>query len=397
MSRCSDLLVRSMLAVGLLAAAGAVYWYGVGGGVGRRTASPPSPQEAPVTYPSGLVGTARCAECHADQAAAHAASGHSRTFHRTRDSAIALSLCSQVVERSGVYGRFEYACDEEGLLVGIPEFFGGRLFPLDFALGSGDHAVTFLTLQPSLQGETIGIEHRYTWYRSRNGLGLTPSHEHTTPGIEIEYFGKAYDEATARRCIGCHTTAYEIQEHQLRRVVAGVQCERCHGPGERHVAAVAGGRTDAAGLEIDVPRTAAEEIALCGRCHRMPNDVAPERLERYPPSLTRFQPIGLLRSRCYLESDGRLRCSTCHDPHAPVTSRSREEQTASCRECHDGRQGSLCRELHETRCIDCHMRRMELIPGIHFYDHWIRARLPTSDPAEPPTQMSGDPHAPLPP
>lgn len=373
-------LLRILLAGGLLGVAAAVYWFVVGGG-----APPPRedrPAQAPASRSSaGLVGTARCVQCHEEQARDHALSGHSRTFHRTLESPVAMSLCGKSVPAADGYHRFVYECDDEGLMVGIPDLFGGRLFPLDFALGSGDHAVTFLSLQPNLDGDTVGIEHRMTWYRSRDALGLTPSHDTAVPQVDIEYFGRMHTPEVTRNCIDCHTTAFSIVNHRLVDFVGGVQCEACHGPGEGHAAAAARGDADLRG-SIRVPRTARDEIDLCGRCHRLPETFDPDRLQRYPPSLTRFQPVGLSFSACFQQSGGDLRCTTCHNPHGPVSAESEESHVAACRNCHNADRASLCRAAHTTGCIQCHMRKLELIPGIFFHDHWIRTRPPEIQPDE---------------
>jgi hypothetical protein len=367
----------------LLSSAAGVWWFGF-----RSPAPGPGEPETPAST-AGLIGAQRCAECHAEQATAHALSGHSRTFAATHDSAVAQALCGQSVPAFGHYGRFEYECDDEGLMVGVTERFGGRLFPLEYAFGSGDHAVTFLSILSNREGETVGIEHRCTWYPSRGGLGITPGQDDLLPEREIEEFGRMYDETVVRRCVGCHTTTFDLRDHKVHDVVAGVQCEACHGPGKEHAEAAARGDVAAAQREIGRPRTADEEIALCGRCHRMPHEFPEERLSRYPPSLRRFQPVGLLRSRCYLDSHGELRCSTCHDPHETVKARSPERQEADCKSCHAPGRSAECSVSKETGCIDCHMQRLELIPGIFFRDHWIR-RNPAADP--PVTDDSGAAH-----
>jgi len=352
----------------------------------------------PTATRSGLIGAPQCLTCHPDHGRAHALSGHSRTFARTADSAIAKTLCGVAVPAASSYAGYQYACDEHGLMVSIPERFGDRRFPLEFAFGSGDHATTFLTVLPGLDVEdgVLGIEHRMTWYRSSQRLGITPGQESWIPERDIEHFGKSHQGATLRRCIGCHTTTYEILDGQVQNVVGGVQCEACHGPGEAHAAAAQA--EDAIGMRSSIfrPRAPAEEVTLCGRCHRLPDDIDPDRLRRYPPSLTRFQPVGLLQSRCYLESDGRLGCLNCHDAHGPLSSRSAADQTNSCRHCHQQGRDAVCGAGHVTDCVRCHMQRLELIPGIFFHDHWIRARLEDRASADPQdgTTASGEPAVP---
>lgn len=342
---------------------------------------------------AALVGAKKCAECHAEEARQHELSGHARTFALSRDSDIARRMCDTTHPSDGIYGPFSYACDDEGLMVGAEEKFGGRMFPLDFALGSGDHAVTFLTLLNQSGGSVAGVEHRSTWYRARNGLGITPGQQDLSPTIPAEEFGLVLEIETAERCIGCHTTQFHREGNRLLNVVGGVQCEACHGPGSEHVAAMSGTAHPRERL-IQRPQSAGEEIARCGTCHRMPEEFASERLHRYPPSLRRFQPVGLLRSRCLTESDGQLRCTTCHNPHESIKTYSPDRQIADCRQCHQSGDQVRCSVNPETGCIDCHMPRNELIPGIFFRDHWIRKRPESAEPPSgSPASHAAEPHS----
>jgi hypothetical protein len=128
-------------------------------------------------------------------------------------------------------------------------------------------------------------------------------------------------------------------------------------------------------LEFGPHNTSADdEVALCGRCHR-----SPEALTTSPdpddPKLARFQPVGLRQSACFRKSDGMLKCSTCHNPHQPVD-HNLDRYLAHCRVCHSHpeSQQTMCSRAPDGNCIDCHMPKMEVHPGIFFRDHWIRPR-----------------------
>jgi formate-dependent nitrite reductase cytochrome c552 subunit len=154
------------------------------------------------------------------------------------------------------------------------------------------------------------------------------------PPDEDEYLGKKMVVRDGvRRCLYCHTTNLHAILHEVGPEAAdrSIGCERCHGPGGHHLAAVDAGFSD---LAIASPgRASAAEInTLCGKCHSMHHADAID-APRTDPIWVRFQSITMTWSRCYTESDGALSCVTCHDPH-----RDRETSAAA----------------NEARCLSCH-------------------------------------------
>jgi hypothetical protein len=118
---------------------------------------------------------------------------------------------------------------------------------------------------------------------------------------------------------------------------------------------------------------AADEMKMCGACHRMPESVGPAIIRPGNAVLVRFQPVGLMQSACYKKSPGRLSCSTCHEPHAR-TSTDLAEYEAVCRSCHQGPSQRLCKVSPLTGCVECHMPRRDASRGMMMTDHWIRSR-----------------------
>jgi predicted CXXCH cytochrome family protein len=344
---------------------------------GQGTTNP-----APAPQPLSFVGHRKCADCHADIAALHDASGHSRTFASAGDSPAGKELCGKKLAGGDPFGTYEYVCDAEGVAAAIPARFGGKLFPIDYALGSGQHAVTFVTLTRGKAGETVGIEHRMTWYASDGQFDITPAQQDLLPIVDGAYFGNVLEDRDLHRCIGCHTTTAKIVGTQLENLYGGVHCERCHGPASAHVAAAEKGDLKAARSLMHREWTAKEEIAACGQCHRTVDDITAERLARYPKSVVRFQPVGLVQSRCYTASNGELRCSTCHDPHGPPSTRTLADQVKSCLNCHQDAGQTKCPVSPTVDCIRCHMPPIDLVRGIRFHDHWIRVRKDNGQPTE---------------
>ena len=149
-------------------------------------------------------------------------------------------------------------------------------------------------MTPVIERAGKWVEHRVSWYRDGNRLGLTPGHEPAS-GLDLtESIGVEQTERNATRCFACHTTAG----------TPGVLCQSCHGDGVEHRKAPSRG---------NIARD--RSVALCANCHRSPDVAfAATMPELEDPRSIRFAPVGLLASRCYQKS-GRLTCVTCHDPH----------------------------------------------------------------------------------
>lgn len=354
-------------AAGVVLALGAGVFPGCGG---KR---PPPRETAIRSQRPFFVGHQRCAECHAEIAEDHAQTGHARTFRLTSESEIADKLCGKSLSPGAPYSDYTYICDQEGLAV-ESESHPGRLFPIEFALGSAEHATTFISLMATGTGETRAIEHRLTYYQSDESFDITPGQRGLVPTTSAEYFGKVYSVVDTQRCVACHTTTATISRGRVENLRAGVNCEKCHGPGSRHVAAAEEDLLPLARELIDHGWSPREEIMMCARCHRSPGDLDPERIRRYPRSIVRFQPVGLLQSRCFTESGGKLGCTTCHPPHQRAGQAAPHEQIASCLNCHSNTGQTHCPVSPQTDCIRCHMPPVGLVREIAFHDHWIRVR-----------------------
>jgi hypothetical protein len=228
------------------------------------------------------------------------------------------------------------------------------------------------------------------------------------PAVEEEYLGKKMFAGDGmRRCLDCHTTNLRsiLTEAGPESADHAIGCERCHGPGGHHVAAVAAGFPD---LAIVNPGEASPGAIgeICARCHGTHQPQGLD-LPRTDPLWLRFESLTLTWSRCFTESEGALGCTTCHDPHRNAdTSVARNE--AKCLACHapdpavrsqgaparaasasarpaprSGEGPGLATEraqapcpVNPTRgCLDCHMPRI-WTQSTHSFktDHFIRVR-----------------------
>lgn len=355
---------------------------GVGFVVGSLSVSRPSPP-APDAIAAddwsnpllpAYIGNDACASCHAEQAAAHAKNGHARTFFDRDLAANYANLIKQGVDDPERPGRLKYVADGTELIATFEDGSQHERLPIQFALGSGSHATTFINLLAESRGEPTVLEHRFSLFHHGEKNGLTPSHAGLPVHEPIENFGRLHHGKDATNCITCHTTTATIRGARLDNLRPSVGCESCHGPGREHAAAMQASRSDHAIRFVPGRSTALEEIQMCGRCHRLPEMLsAPP--SKSDPKLARFQPVGVLNSECYRRSEERLRCTSCHDPHQTVDLNP-ANYTSKCVSCHskvDAGQ-KLCPQSPTDDCVRCHMPAVEVHPGISFHDHWIRVR-----------------------
>ncbi|MBI3681263.1 MAG: cytochrome c3 family protein [Acidobacteria bacterium] len=272
-----------------------------------------------------------CAPCHAERVRAQAATAHAQAL---RPYAGEHFNGRTLREQGGA----EYSY--RGNQVLVTRAGESAEFLIRWAFGSGVQAVT-----PVLERGGRWIEHRVTWYREGNRLGLTPGHA-ITPGPEIvDSLGIVQTERNVQRCFGCHTTGGE----------PGVTCQSCHGDGAGHRKAPAPGN-----IRRD------RSVALCAQCHRSPDAVyASAAPEMEDPRSIRFAPVGFQASRCFQKSNG-FTCVSCHDPHAENATPS---VTPVCRGCH-AEANSPCPRTQD--CAGCHMKASSPAPRLRFTDHRIR-------------------------
>ncbi|OYP37961.1 hypothetical protein CGZ80_03820 [Rhodopirellula sp. MGV] len=326
-----------------------------------------------------FVGRDICKECHQTNYDLHAHHGHKSTFYLADDPKIAELFDGKTYDAGEPYGTYHYHTDEDGLYVTLPERFGDRPFRLDYALGSPEGAITLLSLIPDQQGNTIAIEHRASWFNATQKLGPTPQEAPGPMPVQAEAFGLKHQGNVMRKCVYCHTTAGEIENQTVVGLVANVNCEKCHGPASEHVRLARQMENPPKYSVGKADWDVESEIQLCGDCHRLPMTISRSELREYPDELVRFQPVGILRSRCYLESERQLGCSTCHNPHESVETVPMERHVKKCVSCHLESESDhvACPVSPKTGCIECHMPAKQL-PGIHldFHDHWIRVHEP---------------------
>ncbi|MEJ7618430.1 MAG: multiheme c-type cytochrome, partial [Pyrinomonadaceae bacterium] len=268
--------------------------------------------------------------------------------------------------------------------------------PILHCFGQGTAGQTYM-----LKHEGSFYESRVSFYNDIKGLDITLGYPRTAPSSLKEALGRLTGPDEARSCYGCHATAATSgMQLQLETLMPGVSCEACHGPGEKHLAAMKSG--NAAEKSIFNPATlSGDELTqeFCAACHRSAEDVA-LMPDQAGINNVRFQPYRIFNSPCYAD-DKRISCTACHNPHQELK-RDVSFYDAKCLACHTAKPKLQSAQLInlsarvpaeaddkqfaatvkpcpvETKnCASCHMPKVEL-PGAHtkFTDHRIRVVRP---------------------
>lgn len=328
---------------------------------------------------ANFAGDRACAECHPSEYEAHQRSGHSHTAMLMNESPLADELSMRRTYEDPQRDQvFEFIQTQGQFLVRDVEHPPEVSLPVTWLLGSGVHAQTPIAVDEATQR---GVELRWSSFPRNNRVGLTPDHQRfgDFANDTLACFGRPMEAADIRSCLGCHSTVITPPDLPIinSMIIENVGCERCHGPRKKHVELAHQGRAEEIKPMLQY-ENAADYMAACATCHRDASSITPD-IE--PHVLPRFQPYGIQRSRCYLETPGNLTCSTCHDPHDAV-SHDRKRSVEQCNSCHHDGASTTCTHQPRGDCIECHMPLVPWSSGIAFHDHWIRIPegTPVADP-----------------
>ena len=314
--------------------------------------------------------TPACASCHAAQARTHGATSMANALEDVR----ACDILRQHPRLTFAEGPYRYEITRQGDTSQYQVSDGRQTLrvPIGWAFGLGSAGQTYV-----FQIGGRYFESRVSYYKALNGLDLTIGAQSAKPSNLEEAAGPALDSEAARACFNCHATHATVgRKLDLTAMLPGVQCERCHGSAEAHLAGFRSGQPKPGAMSRLSTMSTDETSEFCGQCHRTWSQIA----TNGPHGINniRFQPYRLTNSRCYDVDDPRIRCTACHDPHQEVVARP-AAYDAKCLSCHAAparaalKTGAKKCPVGTAGCAGCHMPRLEL-PGSHnlFTDHEIR-------------------------
>ena len=267
-------------------------------------------------------------------------------------------------------GSYSYRIERKGgqSLYSVSDGTQTLTLPIRWALGaSSAFGQTYV-----LEKDGQFYESRVSYFSELDGLDLTLGAQNLEPSNLLEAAGRRMSHSEDVDCLGCHATnATHAGELTLDTMMPGVQCERCHGPTEKHLAALAQGKPETAPMTHLAALSTEDVSNFCGQCHRTWEQVV--MAGKFDITDIRFQPYRLTESKCYDTDDPRISCLACHDPHREVDAKS-VEYDSKCQACHaGGKAGARACRVSTRDCASCHMPKLEL-PGAHhkFTDHRIR-------------------------
>jgi predicted CXXCH cytochrome family protein len=284
----------------------------------------------------GYLGTEVCAGCHQDIAKQQRQTNMARTWRSISTDQLPPNYSETKAE--GPEPLIQYAARRTaaGKILYRVQMPGQPAleFPVEGIIGGTRHGYTFLFRVPAINGAPLPraplIEGRYIHSVLENGLALELGFPEEKPINYETGFGRVLTPKLEENCLECHTAPRTLGA----RVESGVACENCHGPGERHLAAVRAHSKDP-GILNPARLPVTERWRPCSQCHEGSGFVEDPLAVNL---LISDQITGLKNSECWRQSGGQMTCVNCHDPHRDETHSvvvAKSEMT--CLRCHSAR------------------------------------------------------------
>ncbi len=268
-----------------------------------------------------------------------------------------------------------------------------RIEKINYIVGSGQHTNSHII---DINGYIYQAP--ITWYTQEKKWDLAPGFRENN---------SRFDRWLTDECITCHNHFPRQIAGSLNKfsdMPTGIECERCHGPGEVHARKMLAGNIVDTSANIDysivtpsdLPRDL--QMDICQRCHLQGvaitepgktffdfrpgmelNKVMNVFLPRFTDSHEKFimasQADRLRLSECF-KNDETLTCLSCHHPHHSVEVTPKEKYNNACKNCHQEKKCTLPfseRAINNNDCSNCHMPKSGStdIPHVSITDHMI--------------------------
>ena len=310
----------------------------------------------------------------------------------------------RMLQRDGRFYQRRYQLDAQGREHNVFEM------EVTHIIGSGNHARSYLNLDAGGVLRELPV----SWYTQEQRWAMSPGYDR--PDHED------FSRQVTHDCMFCHNAYPPLPEPSdrlgldsrfPRELPSGIDCQRCHGPGSRHLELVSGASADAADIRrtiVNPVRLGPErEMEVCMQCH-LPVATAGPHIQRFGRSIYSYRPgepladysvrfdlidprtgglserfevdsssYRLRRSPCFIQSRGKMTCTTCHDPHhAPRGEEAVRHYRERCMDCHAEVSPQAHPQPGESDCASCHMPQRRTQDAVHVVmtDHFIQRRPP---------------------
>jgi tetratricopeptide (TPR) repeat protein len=361
-----------------------------------RAEKPLEPEPAP------YIGETRCAACHPAICRDSLASRHTQSFYRGAQL-LELPRPDRPLSDPDDPKVTHAILDRDGVLREQTRI-GREVYEavIDYAFGTRDRYLTMVG-RDAQGGYHIA---RLSYFDTAEGRGwdrsaLDKTHRSSGHGGAFQAEAIGVREGVAK-CLYCHTTNPRSGPQPIGPETAdrAIGCERCHGPGGHHAAAVAAGFPDLSIVNPALASAQAVTATQCNDCHILGRDYREDDLS--DPGWVRSQGVGWTFSRCNTESRGAFGCVTCHDPHKHARATTTAQYESKCLSCHSptgpapsangedpepnprasnkiatAPAARACPVDRSQGCLRCHMPRVR-IDSLHLglTDHYIRIPRP---------------------
>ena len=346
------------------------------------------------------VGKQACRECHFQNYTSYLKTGMGLSFDTTNHekSATVIGPDSILFDH---FKNLHYQPFWDGDTMRVSEFreengkiVHERIETVAYTVGSGDHTNSHMYRS----GDYV-YQIPFTFYTQKGMFDFPPGFE--------DSLNSRFSRKIGLECMSCHNAYPDFvlgSENKYRSIPDGIDCERCHGPGELHVNRMKQGQIVDTSQMPDYSIVNPARLSLdrqndvCTRCHLQgtmvlkpgksffdfkPGMVLSDYIEVFMPLIEGGKEDFIMashyermsQSKCYLESKGGFSCISCHNPHISYLNTPKKKYNGFCVTCHTSKDEvcSQAGDLLQNNCVSCHMRESKSrdIHHVTIHDHKI--------------------------
>jgi hypothetical protein len=260
-------------------------WMGLSLSCGLQRQEQPVSHTAPAPAPAQYLDAQVCEGCHQEIYRAYQQSGMARSLYRPAASNIIEDYTAnnhffhapsnrhyRMLHRDGRFYQRRYQLDSHGRETNAFEQ------EVSYVIGSGNHARTYLNLS---EGGVL-TQLPVSWYPQEKRWAMSPGYDRPRHDD--------FSRKVTHNCMFCHNAYPPLPEKSDRyghentfpkELPLGIDCQRCHGPGSRHVELASGKASQPEEVRRAIVNPARLDARLqmdiCMQCHLLELESVPDR------------------------------------------------------------------------------------------------------------------------